>query len=225
MSDFQPLAQSCGIALPDLLVRLLAEGKTRYGKDREDWQKEWRNYSLSAQPALSCVYDLEWIDAQEAAEFVEQWLNPDYQNGRRFLPFAQSGAGDAYCLTPMADGQMGVAFIWHDQTFSEVESLSFAEFVYRLLVESARDVEHQLESDFDLSDARQCVIANLRLFDGYLPEPLRTGLERVRVLIEQREADSPALISAEEARVALAVLPPSVVEKVSITASWECEPS
>ena len=222
MSDFERLAETAGIALPAELRRLLAEGRTRYGNSREDWSKGWREYTLSAQPALSCAYDFEWIDGQQAGDVIEEWLDPAYQDGRRFLPFAQSGAGDAYCLTPLQDGQVGVALVWHDRESSEVENLSFAGFAYRLLVESAQDIEHLLDDDWAFDDARHCVIANLQLMENCLPEPFKAGLKQLVAQVQQAHANPHALITAEQARVALAVVPEPVAERFSVTARWEC---
>lgn len=222
MSDFQQLATACDIALPDLLWRLLQDGKTRYGKDRDDWQKQWRHYTLSAQPALSCVYDFEWIDAQQAGAVIEEWLNPAYQNGRRFLPFAQSGAGDAFCLTPMQDGRIGVALIWHDRQFSEIEDVSFEAFACRLLVDAVLDIEHLLDDGLDLGESQQCVIANLQLFERYVPEPFSASLKQLSVLISQAQPQPSALLTAAAAKAALAALPEGVAETFSITPAWEC---
>lgn len=222
MNEFERLAETAGIALPAELRRLLADAKTRYGNSREDWSKGWRQYTLSAQPALSCAYDFEWIDAQQARDVMEEWLNPAYQGGRRFLPFAQSGAGDAYCLTPLQDGQIGVALVWHDRESSEVENLSFAGFAYRLLVESAQDIEHLLDDDFAFDDVRQCVIANLLLMQDYLPEPFAAGLKQQVAQVSQADENPQALITEEQARDALAVVPEPVAEQFLVTARWEC---
>src|SRR6478735_4169535 len=93
MHSYPALAQAHGIPLPALLRHLIEAGLADYGADVKAWVADWRANKLAAQPALSCIDDFEWIKADEAAETIDEWLNPAYQHGRRFLPFAQTGAG------------------------------------------------------------------------------------------------------------------------------------
>lgn len=97
---FEVLSSEVGIVLPDLLRKLLGSGKTEYASE---WQSTWRDRMLQGAAPFSSLYDFEWIDAIQARQEIERWLNPKVQNGKNFLPFAQSGAGDAYCLLPTAN--------------------------------------------------------------------------------------------------------------------------
>ncbi|MGY5779076.1 hypothetical protein [Rhizobium sp. LEGMi135b] len=218
---FETISAQCGIALPPILGRLLHDGKTDYGRDQADWKLNWRDYTLNAQPILSCVYDLEWIGAGKALQIVEKWLNPTFQNGRRFLPFAISGAGDAYCLMPMATGGIGAGLVWHDKGQSAVEMPSFESFIFSKLVESATDLEHLLD-DFTPYEARRSVIANIEVIIPYLPWDLS---DRLQMLISGDlagdESDS-SLITLEAAETALSPLPSFEKEYFSVVPRWEC---
>ncbi|MGJ7554479.1 SMI1/KNR4 family protein [Variovorax sp. RB3P1] len=125
---FDDLSVRTGIALPALLRQLIAH----------------------APQALGSTYDFEWLSAAEAASVLDEWLDAKWQSGQRFLPFAQSGAGDAYCLVPLAGDAVGVAFVWHDAEESRTDHGSFTDFVCAKFLESFADLSH-LEDD-DLSE-------------------------------------------------------------------------
>lgn len=223
MNTFSALADAGGIALPATLRQLIDAGWTGYGADIEAWRADWKARTLAAQPVLSCVYDLEWIDAKQAGEFIGEWLNPAFQHGRRFLPFAQTGAGDAYCLTPLANGGAGVALVWHDRGSSRIEAASFDAFVYEALVRSAADFSHLIDDDFSPAEAVQCVAANIAALKGYLPEAMKAGLECMLAdaLPEPNEKEA-VMIGEETAQAALALLPEVEDAAFAVVARWEC---
>lgn len=125
---FDDLSARTGIALPALLRQLIAH----------------------APQALGSTYDFEWLSAAQAAGVLDEWLDAKWQGGRRFLPFAQSGGGDAYCLVPLEGGAVGVAFVWHDAEESRTDHGAFTHFVCAKFLESFADLSY-LE-DGDLSE-------------------------------------------------------------------------
>lgn len=218
---YESLAARTGIPLPPTFARLIADGKTRYGENLDDWKANWSDYTLRAQPLLSCAYDLEWIGPEQAEEIAEAWLNPGFQHARAFVPFAISGAGDAYCLMTTAAGTIAVALVWHDRDDSAIETASFEHFVFTKLVESAADFEHLLD-DFSPAQARECVLANVRAAAAYLPANLNHALA---ALISSRlpddESDS-AMISQVTAQAAFGVLPAFAQERFAVVPRWHC---
>lgn len=220
---FESLAAHCGIVLPPMLARLLADGRTRYGESREDWQANWREYTLRAQPLLSSVYDFEWIDAAQAARIVEEWLNPRFQGGRAFLPFAVSGAGDAHCLMRAATGEAaGVGTVWHDRADSAMEAASFDRFVCARLVESALDFEHLLD-DFFPAQARDCVLADLEAAAGYLPEAAADAVRALAAAAGPVEDDATGMIGEDVAARALSIHPAFRSPPFAVVPRWQCE--
>ncbi|MBN7136761.1 hypothetical protein A7A76_18615 [Lysobacter enzymogenes] len=220
---FESLAAHCGIALPPMLARLHADGRTRYGANREDWQANWREYTLRAQPLLSSVYDFEWIDAAKAERIVEEWLHPRFQDGRAFLPFAISGAGDAYCLMRNAAGEMaGAGMVWHDRGDSAMEAASFEQFVFARLVESALDLEHLLD-DFSPAQARDCVLADFEAAAAYLPGAAADALRALATAAEPVEDDSTGMIGGDVAARALSIYPAFQSPRFVVVPRWECE--
>lgn len=222
MATYAELAAASGIALPGALRQLIDAGLTGYG-DIEAWRADWKGNTLAAKPVLSCMDDLEWIDAAQARETAEEWLNPAYQHGRRFLPFAETGAGDAYCLTPTADGGIGVALVWHDSDDARIEWASFDAFVFDALVRSAADYTHLIEEGFSPEESAACVRENIRVLKAYLPDAMQAGLDRLLADAAPKAAGGPdALAGPDAVRAALALLPPVDEEPFGVVARWEC---
>jgi hypothetical protein len=109
------LSAATGIALPAALRQVIARGGNSYDDPKRT--------------ALSALYDFEWLSARQAQEVVAGWLNPVKQNGNAFLPFARSGAGDAYCLVRLRSGEEGVCMVWHDAGASHLDYASFDRFI------------------------------------------------------------------------------------------------
>lgn len=219
--SFESLAASSGIPLPPMFAKLSADGMNRYGENLADWKANWSDYTLKARPLLSCAYDLEWIGAEKAGEIVENWLNPGFQNARAFVPFAISGAGDAYCLMTTAAGDVGVGLVWHDRENSAIQTASFEHFVFEQLVESAADFEHLLDN-FSFEQARECVIANVRAAAAYLPADLNLALEALISPESLDEENDGGMISTEMAKAALSVLPLFEQERFAVVPRWMC---
>lgn len=223
MATFAELAEDCGLPMPAMLGRLIDADRTGYGDDIAAWRKDWKRNTLTAWPVLSCMDDLEWIDAAQARETAEDWLNPGYQHGRRFLPFAETGAGDAYCLTPSAGGSLGVALIWHDSGEARVEWASFEAFVYDALVRSAADIGHLVEDGFTAGEAVACVTANIGVLKEYLPRAMQAGLDRLMAEAPPIPADgSTTWVDEACADAALAHLPPVEDAPFEVMPRWEC---
>ncbi|NHZ99580.1 SMI1/KNR4 family protein [Massilia sp. CCM 8734] len=113
--SFDALSVATGLALPATLRHLIDSGAN--------------SYDDPGRAALSALNDVEWLSAQEAQAVVAGWLNPVKQNGNVFLPFARSGAGDAYCLVRLRSGDEGVCMVWHDSGASQLHYASFDHFV------------------------------------------------------------------------------------------------
>lgn len=172
---------------------------------------------LNSPPALISVYDFEWIDADHSQEVITNWLNPDWHNGMRFFPFAQSGAGDSYCLVPVSDDVLAVAFIWHDSDRHYWCGRSFDEFVHLKMIETCADFSHLVGDGFSKQDAHRCLLADLATVVRSLPQRLAERLQSMssRPILTriERGEEIPSLMSKqeldeEEANVSLTGLPP-----------------
>lgn len=133
-ATFANIARHAGFTLPAELIAWYEAGATGNNNTR----------------AMAAVYDVEWISPEVCQETIAEWLNPAAQRGNRFFPFAESGAGDAYCLVKLADGREGVALVWHDSETSSIDYASFADFVAASHLSSYADLSH-LEGEGDLA--------------------------------------------------------------------------
>lgn len=230
MIDYETLSTQTGIALPPLLKEFLASGKIHYGPD---WADTWRQRCLQDPPLFMSWQDFEWIDAEASREIIEGWLNPSAQNGRRFLPFAQSGAGDAWCLTPLDTHGVGVALVLHDDEASSVAHACFDDFVGAGFLQAFADLSDQLD-ELSEPEALQLLRADVaqttrfmtQELGGYLQDFCRRPLEirpwrdgpRARV----RQVAS--LISQDELAAELDRLP-AVDLSFPVVARWEVRSS
>lgn len=231
LEDVSTLAQAAHIELPAILQALYRDGLTRYGKDRADWQANWEHYLLEAPPALASSYDFEWLDAEAIAETIKGWLHPQSQNGRSFFPFAQSGAGDVFCLTEH-EGECVVVYIWHDSDAHTIEAFSFADFIYSRLVTAMTDMSHLLDDLSSAANARLCLLADIRRLTAYLPAEdatrLQAYLERPVIEVEvsygRRTEHVPCLITDEEYKQLMQEKRASESWPVNILARWFVQP-
>ena len=185
---FQRLAQSIGIEFPERLATLMGIAHT-------------------GTAALSSLEDFLWLDAEQAGREINEWLNPDDQQGRTFLPFAATGGGEPYCVVRLENGASGIAQVLH---FAQPSSLAYGDvssFVTREYVRVARDLSWLppkadfsfalksevaliqaalLPADYSLLEAlfsRQCVAMN------YQAGP-RSTPTTVQAFISQEEEES-----------------------------------
>lgn len=226
MIDYETLSTQTGIALPPLLKEFLASGKTHYGPD---WADTWRQRCVQDPPLFMSWQDFEWIDAEASREIIEGWLNPSAQNGRRFLPFAQSGAGDAWCLTPLDTHGVGVALVLHDDEASSVAHACFDDFVCAGFLQAFADLSHHLD-DFTQQEALQLLQADViratRCMKGALGDYLQDFCRRPLEIRPWRDGPRArvrqvaSLISQDELAAELDRLP-AVDLSFPVVARWE----
>jgi hypothetical protein len=143
---FEKVESRTGLALPKLYLRMERDGVLHYGKDREDWLKNWKRlnwnagrYRLVKPAALSCTggdYTVYWHTPMMTA----LWRPPEYWKSDTFVSFAGNGYGDQWCWYPeFADSQgTPVLFCLHDCNEAEIFASNFEAFLFRSILESWR---------------------------------------------------------------------------------------
>jgi hypothetical protein len=228
--EFEALAAETGIVLPDLLRSLLATGKTVYGPE---WVSTWREQALQGSLPFISWYDFEWIEAADARREIEEWLNPGDQAGKVFLPFAQSGAGDLYCLMPLDAHSTGVALIWHDDETSRIGYRSFDDFVAVRFLETFANLDH-LADDFPEEQVIQCLRHDVSSVTEPMNEAMRHYLKSFADLPathhefrhgpKSRPENVLSLISQERLELERSRFPAPDTEPFTIVARWEINP-
>lgn len=227
------LAADTGIALPPLLRHLVAGDATVYGPN---WAATWRERCLSAPPPLISCSDFEWLDGQRVCTTAGEWLNPAYQNAQRFVPFAESGAGDAWCLVPLEGApEPGVALVLHDSDASEVGYRSFQNFACVQLLQALADLSDWTGDGFTAEQACQVVRTDVDQvaagMDAATGNWLRS-LSRAQPRLHE-VCDGPrmparsvlSLVSQEALQHALDRFVRPDVAPLAITARWDCAPA
>lgn len=228
---FQSLAAQLGLSAPEMLVRLIEDGKTRYGSTHAEWRSSWRERLLNNPPALASCYDLEWIDAATSSEEMVAWLNTEVQYGFVFLPFAQNGAGDAYCLVAKAGAVdwLGVTMMEHDGSNFLVTATCFEDFVYTRLLENLADFDHLKSDIFSVQEAHQAVLADLRTMLPYFPPERAARIQGFaarplmysEVLYGKRLETVPSVISQLEFETEMAFVKTIASDRFPMRARWE----
>lgn len=230
LTEFDALASEVDLALPDLLRDLLATGNTVYGPE---WAATWQERSLQGTSPFISWYDFEWIEASDARREIEEWLNPEEQAGKIFLPFAQSGAGDLYCLMPFDEHTIGVALIWHDLETSQIGYRSFDDFVAVRFLETFADLNH-LTDDFSEVEAIQSLRSDVSSVTELMEAEMRHHLRSLATLPvmfrefhhgpECRSETVLSLISQEQLELECRRFPAPDIAPFPITARWKIDP-
>lgn len=210
---FGDLSRRTGIALPPLLRQLIDSG----------------------QPTLASFYDFEWIDARQAGEILDEWLDAKWQGGRRFLPFAQSGGGDAYCLVPLPGGVVsdvvGVSLVWHDDEQSRVDHGTFSDFVCAMFLQTFADMSHLEAWDLSGPEIAERVIADVGVVTAFMDAKTAGWLQGLsRLPVESRPYKAgprakpeqvPSLISQAQLDEELTRFQLQDSEAFAVTPRWE----
>ncbi|MGE6388384.1 hypothetical protein ACQKEN_22345 [Pseudomonas sp. NPDC078416] len=122
-AHFQKLALKIGIELPERFSALIALAQSDKGTMRS-------------------AYDLFWLDAEEAEREIDEWLNPDDQQGRTFLPFATNGGGESYCFVRLENGATGIAQALHYGQTTSLAHTDISSWVASHYVRIAANLSH-----------------------------------------------------------------------------------
>lgn len=196
---FQKLALKIGIELPERFLALIA-------------------IAHSDKATMRSVYDLYWLDAEEAEREIDEWLNPDDQDGRTFLPFANNGSGEAHCLVRLENGATGIAQVLHYGQMTSLAHTEISSWVASHYVRTAGNLSHltpQTERGAALIHEVQLLHPALLPADRALLAELFSR-PCVAMALKDGSKSIPrtvdAFISQEEAELLLARLAPDPIE-------------
>ena len=89
---YEAIAKKTGFRIPALFRKMIADGVTQYGPNREEWDAN--------PPALAIAsIHVEWYTPDAIADYepAEYW-----DRSLTLVPFAQNGGGDLWCFHPAA---------------------------------------------------------------------------------------------------------------------------
>ncbi|MED5616020.1 SMI1/KNR4 family protein [Janthinobacterium sp. P210005] len=139
------IEQQHGFTYPALYRQLDRDGMLAVGEYGPDWYKLVYP-TLTERPTLLLhADDFELLSVKAAAAAMVELADPDdYRQidpAFRFIPFAQTGAGDHYCFfaSGQHDGDMPVVLLWHDQDEAQYLAKNLQEFLFHMLLNSMAD--------------------------------------------------------------------------------------
>ncbi|MDO8070344.1 SMI1/KNR4 family protein [Janthinobacterium sp. SUN176] len=139
------IEQQHGFTYPALYRQLDRDGMLAVGEYGPDWYKLVYP-TLTERPTLLLhADDFELLSVKAAAAAMEELADPDdYRQidpAFRFIPFAQTGAGDHYCFfaSGQQDGDMPVVLLWHDQDEAQYLAKNLQDFLFHMLLNSMAD--------------------------------------------------------------------------------------
>ena len=139
------LEHAGGFAYPLLYKQLAYDGMLDVGEYGPTWYQQVYP-TLKERPTLLLhADDFELLSVKAVAAALEELADPeDYRHidpAWRFIPFAQTGAGDHYCF--FASGRQGddmpIVLLWHDQDEAQHLARNLQDFLFLMLLKSMAD--------------------------------------------------------------------------------------
>ena len=134
-----------GFAYPSLYRQLERDGMLDVGEYGPDWYKLVYPTLKDKPTLLLHADDFELLNIKAVADAAETLLDPhDYRQidpALRFIPFAQTGAGDHYCFFASGeqDGELPIVLLWHDQNEAQYVARNLQDFLFHMLLNSMAD--------------------------------------------------------------------------------------
>lgn len=139
------IEQQHSFTYPALYRQLERDGMLAVGEYGPDWYKLVYP-TLTERPTLLLhADDFELLSVKAVAAAMEELADPDdYRQidpALRFIPFAQTGAGDHYCFfaSGQHDGEMPIVLLWHDQSEAQYLAKNLQDFLFHMLLNSMAD--------------------------------------------------------------------------------------
>jgi hypothetical protein len=134
-----------GFTYPSLYRQLERDGMLAVGEYGPDWYKLVFPTLKDHPTLLLHADDFELLNIKAVAEEAETLLDgDDYRHidpAFRFIPFAQTGAGDHYCFfaSGQQEGEMPIVLLWHDQNEAQYLAKNLQDFLFQMLLNSMAD--------------------------------------------------------------------------------------
>lgn len=134
-----------GFSYPSLYRQLEQDGMLDVGEYGPDWHNTVLPTLKDRPTLLLFANDFELLNVDMVAEELACLAEPDDDRqidpAFTFIPFAQTGAGDHYCFFPtgVADGEVPIVLLWHDQDEAQYLARNFQDFIFSMLLDSMAD--------------------------------------------------------------------------------------
>ena len=210
------IEKSYNVSFPKIFRTLWLDGMI-------DWHKGWdapwtseKNWYTEVYPQIKDKpplllhtggYDFEMCTTEAILGFKNQFSAP---TDHKFIPFAQTGAGDHYGFylsdrepEQNAPEQSPIVLITHDDETLTFLSQNFENFIVRMMLTRVADiVEDDITEDFsgDFEKFRTSILADLKTISPYLKPQYSTLLEEIFKRPVKKECE---LLSLEDYKTLL----------------------
>ena len=139
------IEQQHGFTYPSLYRQLERDGMLAVGEYGPDWYKLIYPTLKDKPTLLLHADDFELLNIEAVAEAADTLRDADdYRQidpAFRFIPFAQTGAGDHYCFfaSSQQDGETPIVLLWHDQNEAQYLAKNLQDFLFHILLNSMAD--------------------------------------------------------------------------------------
>ena len=136
------MEQQHGFTYPSLYRQLERDGMLAVGEYGPDWYKLVYPTLKDKPTLLLHADDFELLNIEAVAEAADTLRDADdYRQidpAFRFIPFAQTGAGDHYCFfaSGQHDSDMPVVLLWHDENEAQYLAKNLQDFLFHMLLGS-----------------------------------------------------------------------------------------
>ncbi|MFB9077306.1 SMI1/KNR4 family protein [Flavobacterium procerum] len=172
-----------GFEFPILYKQLDADGMLNIGEYGPNWYAEVYPTLKDNPPLLLHSYDFELLNLKSVNEEIADISDPDdYRQINpefKFIPFAQSGAGDHYCffLNEEQNGDIPVVYIWHDSNEANYLAKNLQDFIFRMIL---TDMANQdLYNEVSDEEFRSNIESVFKTHKKYLTEQQNQILEQI----------------------------------------------
>jgi hypothetical protein len=156
----QDIEMKYGFQYPPLYIQLHNDGMLDMGEYGPKWFTEIYPTLKENPPLLLHSYDFELLNLKGVDQAIEEIQDPeDYRNidkQFKFIPFAQSGAGDHYCffLNEENNGEYPIVYLWHDSNEADYLAGNLQDFIFKMLLTdmSNQDIYNEISDEEFRSD-------------------------------------------------------------------------
>lgn len=171
---------------PLLYKQLDADGMLNVGEYGPNWYTEVYPALKDNPTLLLHSYDFELLNLKSTAEEIEAFADPDdYRQINpefKFIPFAQSGAGDHYCffLNEEKDGDIPVVYVWHDSNEVNYLAKNLQDFMFKMILTDManQDLYNEVSDEEFRNDIESVFKSHKKYLSSRQDETLKDILNR-----------------------------------------------
>jgi len=183
MNPLKSIETKYNFTYPNLYHQLFKDNMLDYGKPGPNWYEDVYPTLKEHPPLLMLANEYEQMSFEDIQSEMQSFRNSDdyrqcYQ-GLKFVPFAQSGAGDLYCfyLNEQEGDNIPIVYVWHDMNQVDYRAKNLQDFIFMTLIDRVFDKEDF--NDLLTTDFEESCVKTLKSHAKYLSSEQVDAIELV----------------------------------------------